>query len=199
MSFFDDADVPPPPPEEDEYVPPEWFGPPHDWVGGVIPVERVVGHSEKAAIYLAAMVAYPTGVSMTIEATTRQPVDLTAFDIVSRRGGADAEQLRLGIAFSDGRKATRLGGRPGRGARYASIAAADAPPDPERDLLMMGGGGGAGGRHSHQDYWIWPLPPGGPVTFVCEWPALEIAESAIEIDGLLIREAAKRARSVWDD
>jgi hypothetical protein len=199
MSFFDDTDVPSPPAEEDEYVPPEWFGPPRDWVGGVIPVELIVGQTEKAAVYLAAMVVYPTGVSMTIEAITREWTDFTVFDI-ARPGGSepDAERLRLGIAYSDGRKATRLGGVPGATA-YAGVAAAEDPPDPERDLLMMPGGGGASGRHSHQDYWVWPLPPPGPVTFVCEWAALEIAESAVELDGSLIREAAERARSVWDD
>jgi hypothetical protein len=49
----------------------------------------------------------------------------------------------------------------------------------------------------HQDYWIWPLPPPGAVTFVCEWPKLEIPESQATIEGEAIREAAGRAERVW--
>jgi hypothetical protein len=49
----------------------------------------------------------------------------------------------------------------------------------------------------HQDYWIWPLPPPGAVTFVCEWPKLEIPETQATIEGEALREAAGRAERVW--
>ena len=42
-------------------------------------------------------------------------------------------------------------------------------------------------------YWVWPLPPSGPVTFVCEWPAYDIAETRVTVEAALIIEAAERA------
>jgi hypothetical protein len=48
-------------------------------------------------------------------------------------------------------------------------------------------------------HWVWPLPPPGPFTFVCEWPARAIAESGAEIDAGSILEAAGRAVTFWPD
>jgi hypothetical protein len=193
MSFFENVGPPERGAEEEEYVVPEWRGPPGDLVGGVVGVEQVIGRSERAAIYLTALVAYPTGVSLTVEVMTKPGVDFLAFEMMHPRahrsnGEPDPELLRIGISFPDGRKATNLAFK-----RDAT------DPDPQRDLLLMPGGGSSGGHYSQQDYWAWPLPPAGPVTFVCEWPALEIAESSVELDGELIRAAAERARSVWAD
>jgi hypothetical protein len=62
---------------------------------------------------------------------------------------------------------------------------------------MTGGGGSGGMRYSTQSYWVWPLPPPGTLTFACEWPAFDIAEATVEIDAETVREASRRARSVW--
>jgi hypothetical protein len=48
-------------------------------------------------------------------------------------------------------------------------------------------------------YWIWPLPPAGPVTFVCQWPALGIPESRADVDAELILDAAARAVQLWPE
>ena len=42
-------------------------------------------------------------------------------------------------------------------------------------------------------WWTWPLPPAGPLEFVCEWPAFDIAESRVGIDAQLILDAAQRS------
>jgi hypothetical protein len=49
------------------------------------------------------------------------------------------------------------------------------------------------------EHWVWPLPPPGPFTFVCEWPARGIAESRAQIDAGSILEAAGRAVTFWPD
>jgi hypothetical protein len=46
---------------------------------------------------------------------------------------------------------------------------------------------------------VWPLPPAGPLAFVCEWPGRGIAESRMEPDARLILEAAGRAVTLWPD
>jgi hypothetical protein len=48
-------------------------------------------------------------------------------------------------------------------------------------------------------YWVWPLPPPGPVEFVCEWPLHGIAESRGALDAQLIVDAAARAIPLWPD
>src|SRR5215475_11215845 len=38
--------------------------------------------------------------------------------------------------------------------------------------------------------WVWPLPPPGPVVFVCRWPAIALPESIAAIDARAILAAA---------
>ncbi|MFL6222641.1 MAG: hypothetical protein ACJ75K_07385, partial [Actinomycetes bacterium] len=68
----------------------------------------------------------------------------------------------------------------------------------DRPVLNQHGGGG-GGLAWDMEHWVWPLPPPGPFTFVCEWPARGIAESGAEIDAGSILEAAGRAVTLWPD
>ena len=48
-------------------------------------------------------------------------------------------------------------------------------------------------------YYVWPLPPDGPLRFVCEWPAYGIGESRVEMDAALILDASARAVRFWPD
>jgi len=97
------------------------------------------------------------------------------------------EFLRLGLRFSDGRAATNV-----------------SPPfwSPEVEpagLLLLADGGGGGARRYDMTYWVWPLPPSGLVTFVCEWPAFGIEESRADIDAQFILQAAARATPLWPE
>ena len=47
------------------------------------------------------------------------------------------------------------------------------------------------------EYWMWPLPTDGPLTFVADWPALGIHESSASVDGSALRQAATEAETVW--
>ena len=42
-------------------------------------------------------------------------------------------------------------------------------------------------------YWVWPLPPAGPLTVYVSWPRYRIGETSAEIDAALLTEAAGRA------
>ena len=48
-------------------------------------------------------------------------------------------------------------------------------------------------------WWAWPLPPAGPLEFVCEWPPFGIAESRTGIDAQLILDAARRSVRLWPE
>ena len=65
------------------------------------------------------------------------------------------------------------------------------------DALQGDLGGGGGGRW-RQSYWVWPLPPSGPLAFVCEWSAASIPVTRREIDAQLVLDAAERAQQIFE-
>ncbi len=109
-------------------------------------------------------------------------------DRLPRGGGLPDELFRFGIEFSDGRKATTLDWERLR-----------PPGEPPRGPVLTMLGGGGDDRRWDQRYWVWPLPPPGPLAFVCEWPALGIALSRVDVDAELVLEAAARAEPLWTE
>lgn len=192
---------PPPRPEEPEaeHRQPPWFGPPHGTLPGVVALELVLAKTDKVAVYVSRLLGYPTGFGfdlMTASAPGQHELDLDPMLFGrhrrrTRRGEQelDPDLLRIGVQFSDGAKATNIGG---------SGYDQDPPPGP---VMHSGGGGGGGGGGSdwHQTNWVWPLPPPGPLSFVCQWPAAEIALTRAQIDAELILDAAGRAQDLFPD
>jgi hypothetical protein len=173
---------------------PAWFKP-DDVLGVGVAAGFLIGRSADAAIAVTQLTAYPTGFEFTVGIVTRDEDRQGRLAWVLHHlpdhdpdGPLPDDFVRLGLQFSDGGVATNVHGRP----------FPDFDEEPTGPILLPDSGGG-GGRRYDMTFWVWPLPPPGPVTFVCEWPALEIAESSVELDGALIRAAAERARSVWDD
>lgn len=157
---------------------------------GVVAVELVIARSASAVVYVGPCLAYPTGFELEVrvllapDAADLDPSLNGPYHRPGRGGGASWEEmLRFGVEFSDGRKATNVDvGRPGR-------------EEPKGPVLWGMGGGGGGGRW-RQDFWVWPLPPRGPVALVCEWPAAGIELSRAEFDtGLLLAGAERSARA----
>jgi hypothetical protein len=93
--------------------------------------------------------------------------------------------LRFGILYPDGSKWTNL--------TWTFPGPDEEPAGP----IVLGRGGGGGGHSWETAYWLWPLPPEGPLTFVAEWPAMHIEESAATVDGRALRQAASEAEVVW--
>jgi hypothetical protein len=158
---------------------------------GVAAVELVLASNERAAVYIGRCSAYPTGFELELRVLVRagaDELDPSLNGVYRRpgRGSSYEEMLRFGIEFSDGRKATNVSGR-GHG-----------PGEPIDPVLSGMGGGGGGGRW-RQDFWVWPLPPSGPLAFVCEWPAAEIPLTRHELDTEIVLDAAGRARRLFPD
>lgn len=58
-------------------------------------------------------------------------------------------------------------------------------------------GGGGGGSSWSMAYWLWPLPPVGPLSFIAEWPAYGIGESRATVDAGALRREAEHADVLW--
>jgi len=185
----------PPPPAEPEPEPPPtppWFAAPRGMLPGVVALELVLARSDEVAVCVSRLAAYPTGFEFeirTLAVPGRQDLELDPMLFGPHRhrahGVGDAEglpdeMLRFGVQFADGSKATNTAG---------FHHDEEPPPGP----VMHGGGGSGGGGDWRQSEWVWPLPPPGPIAFVCEWPAAGIHLSRAEIDAQLIRNAAASA------
>jgi hypothetical protein len=194
MGFFDDLPPPPPPPPpEPEYRPPPWSKP-EAALAGVVDRELLLAHTEDTAVAVIGLLAYPNGFQFTVAAVLREEDRRQRF--IDPMGhhlewqpdeGPPATFLRVGVRFADGTTVTNLG------RRWPPFPHDDEPDGP---LLIQQGGGG-GGRRYDQEYWVWPLPPPGPLTFVCAWPAREVPESRAELDAGLVLAAARRAVRLW--
>jgi hypothetical protein len=176
------------------------MGVPGGVVGRTVALNLVLGQSAKAVIWIPSVTVYPDGFELQLEIRQRDEEGWSdQFSLLHHRGSRrpdrelDPELLRFGIELSDGRKATNL--NPGTGPYW---------DDPPAGPILSGGDGGGGGlagggARLHYGYWVWPLPPEGPLSFVCEWPIADIPETRNEIDSALVRDAGADAVLLWSD
>lgn len=187
MGFFDD--VPQPPPIDAEEPSPRAFWERSDFVlGAPVAQALVVARSEKAVVGVSGLMAHPNGfeLSLTYMLRHRDPTSRWAHPTRLREQPSPNDFLRFGLLYSDGTMMTNFDD-----GWYDEA-------DPPQALMQPTGGSGTDQRWDDR-YWVWPLPPPGPLTFVCEWPACGIAETRASIDATLIREAAAGAIQLWPD
>jgi hypothetical protein len=196
MGFFEA----PEPVHEPEPARAAWAGPPSNVLSAAVPLRLVLARTPDIAIAITNAGAFPTGFEVTLSLRLREAPSGPGFDPLGHRfmgqlgygehtaGPAELppELFRFGVQFADGRKATTVGN----------------PFPPGEDVqgpVLLPRGGGGGGRDWDQAYWVWPLPPPGPVAFVCEWPAHGVEETRHEIDSAVVLDAAASAEMLWDE
>jgi hypothetical protein len=190
MSFFE---PPPPPTPPEEHAQPVWMGPPDNVLGAPFPLSILLARTHSVAVQVHTGLAYPSGIEFSLQVIQRERTrDRLGGPIhawhMSRHGGElEPDVLRFGIELADGRKATVFDPHP--------FAGDDVPAGP---VLMQRGGGG-GDRRYDMRFWLWPLPPAGPLAFVVEWPAEEVELTRREVDAAELIEAATRAEELWPD
>jgi len=197
VSFFEPPPPPPEPPEHEFAPPPSWLGAPQNELGAAVPLRLVLARTDRVAIALIGATAYSTGTTLTLAVRSRRsdaqdffgdPFGMP-FGHPMRRaphgGELDPDVLRFGVQFSDGGKATTAGG--------TSSWVADEPSGP---VLSESGGGGSPADYTSK-FWLWPLPPPGPVTFAVEWPAREIALSKQQVDASVFIDASRQSEALW--
>ena len=182
MGFFDDWPPPEPTPPRRHHP---WEPPEAEFPAIVRTDTLLLARTDQVAVALTGLSAYSTGIEIFLTARIRPSTDhLEQHSPGGPRDlAASRRSFRLGLQFSDGSKAAGSpGGRP------------DHDTEPTGPVLYPFAGGG-GPRSFFSRWWAWPLPPAGPLDFVCEWSAFGIAESRAAIDAQLVLDAA--ARSVW--
>jgi|HubBroStandDraft_1064217.scaffolds.fasta_scaffold03197_3 hypothetical protein len=145
--------------------------------------------TERVAIAVTGMWAFATGFEFLLSVQLRDAVPGTATaSFLSALDGEPMHEefLRLGVEFGSGEKAANTQLRASRTTR-----------SDRRGPIMKVRVAGAGLRSRDWTYWVSPLPPAGPLAFVCEWPALGIAESRTEIDARLLLDAARESIELW--
>ncbi len=195
MAFF--KRPPPPPPRPERIHLPEWYRQ-DNYLGQIVPIQFVLARSAKTLIAVLHLVAYPNGFEFQLVALVHPDVqsEESMLGFAGRpyysKPNPDPSRLpdelfRFGIQFADGSKATTLEER-------RLWFGSDRPKAP---MLQPIGSGGTSPRQLNAGYWVWPLPPPGPLAMVCEWPAFGITLTRHEIDAVQIREAAARAAPLW--
>lgn len=190
MSFFE---PPPPPPEpEREHRQAEWLGPAENVLPAAFDLALTLIRTDGLAVAAHAGLAYPNGFTFRLQLLLRKVPDAPHGDpfhhwhAAARTGAIPEEAFRFGLQLADGSKATVFGG-------HRFFARTDRPDGPV--LIQRGGGGG---MHSWDfAFWVWPLPPEGPLAFVSEWPSEGVELTRREIDTAPIRDAAARAETLW--
>ena len=193
MSFFESLSIPPPPPEDDEPKQPKWVGPPRGVISGESAQRIDLIRTDRVILRVGPFDCYPDGIEFPVRLWVR------GFDDerwgnplgppLNPRGPkpSDEDFLRLGVLLADG-------------STWANTEWRGFDPDtePERPVVLpRSGGGGAGSWR--ETYWMWPLPPEGPVEFYAAWPARGVEETSAIVDGTELRARAAEAEVVWED
>ncbi len=176
--------------------PPEWQGHPA-WLrpNGVIPAVAPAAlamiRTDEVAVAISGLRAYPNGFEFTVHARVRHedlPWGISPTDPVAdpRTRQASEKALRLGVLYADGRRASTT-------SRYSETG--EEVGGEHLTFLEVGRGGTD--RQWNGDFWVHPLPPHGPVTFVASWLLYGVAETRAEVDSSAILEAAGRAVTLW--
>lgn len=191
MSFFDYQQPPPETtwPQQERH----WLQPPVEWVGGWVPWHFVLSRGPTHHVTLTEVSAYPQGVELRLILRAKPVADEVA---PGGKAGRDdpmralmsSLQSRFGIGFPDGRRAL-----PQQFLSQANII------NPEGHPVLSAGSGG-GGHHgvTSQRWWLWPLPPSGPLAFVFAWPDQGAGETSVVVDGTELVDAAQRAEKLWE-
>ena len=179
MGFFDE--VPPPEPEPPPRPRHPWELPDNEFAGVVPAGPLLLGRADQVAVAITSLAAYSTGFEIFVAARIR-PDDRGP----GGRLGPGHESFRLGMQWPDGSKVIGDHRRHGPG------------PDTEPDAPILNPYAfGGGPRQRFSRWWAWPLPPPGPLEFVCEWPALGIPETRVSIEAQLILDAAVHSIRLW--
>jgi hypothetical protein len=176
---------------------PAWLGPPEDSLGVVVPLRLVLARTKNLAMAIPGATAYRNGFTFEL-AIRRAAGEDDSLDTHRAlhwlgEGSPPPEVLRVGVQFADGQRATNLD----NWWDYFAPQDPEQAPPPGPVLLPHSGRGGE--RVWDQSYWVWPLPPDGPLTFVVEWPAQGVSLTRAGVEAVRLVQAAAQDERLWPE
>jgi hypothetical protein len=171
-----------------------------DILGCPVPIHRFVARTDHAVVALQHLTAFPEGCVLALHlAVRRGSLDHAAWErVLGSQDGGDQHfgpgggDLKLGVSFSDGSRATTVGN--------AFDGWAHPADRPEPPMLVEAGGESSSGQESYESgrrLWLWPLPPPGPFEFLVEWQGVGIGPTSTTLDGAAIARAGEQALPYW--
>lgn len=203
MGFFDSFPAPEPPKRPRRRRQPDWRMPARNVKPVALAFDAILVQREELAVYVNGVNVYPNGFTLTVSSLRRQSEsaglrdsrihDPNPFGGHRHRGLAAAAEdvagvLRLGVRFADGRSGVVEGFGVWRG---------DAEPSAPPTVSLHSGHGNE--SEWVQGLWVWGIPEAGDVDVVYSWVAEAVPESRLGLDGDVLREAATRAVTLWDE
>ena len=147
---------------------------------GMVPAGTLLaGRSDRAAVAITSMAAYSNGFEFAVTRLVRPGTPGWDEEPVTAQS-----RFEVALRLSDGREVSA--GRPPVGT------------GPAGPFLRMNGGGGSS-HYNQTRWWAWPLPPPGPLEFMCQWPAMGISDARVSIDAGLILDAARHSVQIWPE
>lgn len=168
-------------------VPRPW-DPPESEFPAIVPIDTLpFGRSDQAAIAITGIWAYTRGFEIFITRCIRPDIPGVGEDPTPemlRRHTDPLSPPAFSLLLSDGTRVVS--------------GTAQGESEPTEPILRPRGGSGT--THSQFfRWWVWPLPPTGPLEFICQWSMYGIAETRASIDAQLILDAAQRSVRLWPE
>jgi hypothetical protein len=164
---------------------PRPWDPPETEFPALVPINALrFDRSEQTAIAITGVWAYSNGFEFFVTRLIRP--DVPGFDGDPVPGAprgvlAERQSFQISLQLADG--STVISGR------------SDGDAEPTGPILQSRGGGGSSHRMVLR-WWAWPLPPSGPLEFVCQ---LGAGETRVSMDAQLILDASQHSVRVWPE
>ena len=156
---------------------PNWVGPPAGVLGSPALSRIILYQSAETSIAAERVTTFPMGVAFHVVIADRRNLDALPF-LPFKPTAPENERFRIGLELSD--HVVVWGHGP---------AEAHPSAQPSGPSLLYSGGHGQPGRWDLR-YWLYPLPPPGPLTFLVSCVGLTIPETRTTVDaGPIIDEA----------
>ena len=187
------------PPVRSEPPPqPRWSGPPDEEIGVAVPARIVLASQPRLFIAVTDCAAFSNGFTLAIAVRSKDEIPPDAMGFAAYRERDEDAGIQIGIRFSDGRESRGgTGPNPALMDYYREWSEGKDPPEPPGPVIGQMNGGG-GGKRWDFGFFIWPLPPDGPVTITCRWPRRGLQTGGEELNGTAIRAAGLKSHGVWD-
>jgi hypothetical protein len=161
-------------------------GPPNDEIGVLALSSFVLARTPEVVVAVRGITSYSDGLHLAVVVLFSDQARAEDLAYSLQEYSRSPGRFRFGVVFADGRQATS-GSRDSPDVERSSDAA---------QLKLLGSS--HAGLLWTGEYWLWPLPPHGPLVVGCRWPDRGIAETLVQIDPAPLLSAAATSRPVWE-